>query len=195
MTFNGISWGYLDSEQTKPYAYTSQRILSMLHKVTANGGNLLLNIGPAPDGSVPADAVEPLTKVGKWLENHGEAVYGKHTRVTDWGRVANAVSSSTASADGKTFYVWNWVWPNDGEMAFGSATAPRRITLMDNGQEVEFEHRGSRILLKNLPKKSPDALNNVAVFTVEFDEAPEYHWAAYYPQLNGGRDFTGGRRL
>lgn len=60
MTFNGISWGYLDPDQAMPYSYTPQKIITMLNKCTANGGNLLLNIGPSADGSVPSEAIEPL---------------------------------------------------------------------------------------------------------------------------------------
>ena len=52
MTFNGISWGYVDSAQATPYSYNAQRIIKMLQTVTNGGGNLLLNVGPMPDGSV-----------------------------------------------------------------------------------------------------------------------------------------------
>lgn len=76
MTFNGISWGYVDTQQASAYAYNAQRILRMLNTCSNGCGNLLLNIGPAPDGSVPEDAVEPLTKVGQWLKRNGEAAYG-----------------------------------------------------------------------------------------------------------------------
>ena len=62
MTFNDISWGYVDEKQALPHAYTAQRILKMINKCAFGAGNLLLNIGPKPDGSVPADAVEPLTR-------------------------------------------------------------------------------------------------------------------------------------
>lgn len=71
MTFNGISWGYVDSKQAAPYSYSAQQILGMLHTCSANGGNLLLNIGPAPDGSVPPRRSGPLTQVGRWLEVNG----------------------------------------------------------------------------------------------------------------------------
>ena len=50
MTFNGISWGYVDSKQAIPYSYNAQRILKMLSTCASGGGNLLLNIGPMPRG-------------------------------------------------------------------------------------------------------------------------------------------------
>ncbi|MDR1542618.1 MAG: alpha-L-fucosidase, partial [Clostridiales bacterium] len=55
MTFNNMSWGYIDSVQAASYNYRAHDILRMLNKATQGGGNLLLNIGPAPDGSVPPD--------------------------------------------------------------------------------------------------------------------------------------------
>ena len=74
MTFNGLSWGYVDSEQAKPFSYSAQQIIKMINTCAANGGNLLLNIGPTPDGSVPEEAVEPLLKVGEWLKENGYEV-------------------------------------------------------------------------------------------------------------------------
>ncbi len=44
MTFNGISWGYIDEYQTVPYAYSAQRIATMLQTCCERGGNLLLNV-------------------------------------------------------------------------------------------------------------------------------------------------------
>ena len=68
-------------------------------------------------------------------------------------------------------------------------------TLLDTGEEVEFEHRGCRIMLKNLPERTPDTVNNIPVFKLEFDEKPEYHWGMYYPQVQGGQDWSRGGRL
>jgi alpha-L-fucosidase len=53
MTFNGLSWGYIDSKQAAPYSYNPQRILRMLATCSGGGGNLLLNIGPAPTDRFP----------------------------------------------------------------------------------------------------------------------------------------------
>ena len=44
MTFNGLSWGYLDSERVRGYNHTPQQIARMLYLVSKEGGNLLLNI-------------------------------------------------------------------------------------------------------------------------------------------------------
>jgi len=190
MTFNGISWGYVDSAQAAPYSYSAQQIIRMLNTVTSGGGNLLLNIGPQPDGSVPEEVVKPLTAVGSWLQANGEAVYGKKLKSEYRG---NGVSGS--SYDGQSVYIWNWIWPSSGEMGIGGyATKVKSITLLGSGAPVEFEQQGHRIILKNLPAKSPDQAAGIAVLKIDFTEKPEYHFGSYFPQLHGGMDYFGQNR-
>lgn len=191
MTFNGLSWGYVDPAQATPYAYNAQRILRMLNTCAAGGGNLLLNIGPKPDGSVPEDAVEPLTQVGRWLERNGEAAYGPVERCGERTRFGgNGLCG--ASKKGNTVYLWNWIWPQGGEMGLGGyPQPPRRVYLLDSGAPVAFEHKGQRIVLKNLPERSPDPVAGVGVIAMEFDREIDYHWASYYPQLHEGWDWAG----
>lgn len=189
MTFNGISWGYVDSEQAQPYSYNAQRILRMLNQVTADGGNLLLNIGPMADGSVPAEAVEPLTTVGKWLEENGEAVYGKKVRSPYF--YANRIS--TTSFDGSTVYFWNWIWPDHGEMVLaGFMSSVKSIRFVKDGTPIEFRQEGHRIILKNLPIDRPDQNAGVTVIALEFGAAPDFQYASYYPQLNRGSSYFEG---
>jgi len=192
MTFNGISWGYVDSAQAVPYSYNAQRIIKMLNTVTAGGGNLLLNVGPMPDGSVPAEVVEPLTTVGRWLAENGQAVYGKKPKSI----YSNASGVGGTSFDGKFVYLWNWIWPTGGEMALGGFTSPvTAVRLLKDGSPVQFEQRGHRILLKNLPVNPPDTNAGITVLQLEFDGAPEFHFASYFPQLHGGVDYAGDKKI
>ncbi len=193
MTFNGISWGYVDSRQAAAYSYNAQRILKMLNTCASGGGNLLLNIGPAPDGSVPADAVAPLTTVGQWLAENGKAAYGTLVKSKAWHEASfggNGVSG--ASSDGKTVYLWTWIWPVGGEMAVGGyLTPPRSVRLLKDGTALKFEHRGNRIVLRDLPRQCPDSHAGVAVIAMEFDKAPRYVFGSAYPQLHGGQSREG----
>jgi len=186
MTFNDISWGYVDSEQAKPYSYNAQRIVRMLNTATRSNGNLLLNIGPAPDGSVPTEAVEPLTQVGKWLKENGEAVYGGSRSKKHLHRL-DGVSLSHQSD--KTIYVHNLIWPTGGTMYFGGLVPNLKTArLVKDNIPLEFEQVGHRIILKNLPPKSPDSILGIAVIALDFEETPDYKRASYYPQLHGGED-------
>ncbi|MBO4353659.1 MAG: alpha-L-fucosidase [Clostridia bacterium] len=192
MTFNGISWGYIDSEQAKQYSYSAGQILKMIRRCSAEGGNLLLNIGPTPDGSVPEEAKAPLDAVGAWMKENGEAAYGRKYAIGGGEYGANNVSQSTVSADEKTVYIWNYSYPKNGKMIFGGyKTAPRRITILSSGKEVKFELEGERIKLYDLPEKCPDTHCGVTVFKMEFDEKPRYNFAPGYRQIHYGRDLKG----
>ena len=183
MTFNGISWGYVNSEYAASYSYTPSRILTMLNICVECGGNLRLNIGPKSDGSVPEEVVEPLTRVGAWLSENGESVYGV-PRVE--GRIGgNGVTYETQN--GNNIYLWNRIWCGKPEVGVGGyVVPPERITLLATGEELEFEALPHRLIIKNLPKDCPDKHAGVAVFKLEFKEKPQYIYASRYPQLHGG---------
>ena len=71
MTIND-TWGY------KPYDLnfkSSTTLIRMLTETASKGGNLLLNVGPKPDGSIPEALIERLEAMGKWMEINGEAIY------------------------------------------------------------------------------------------------------------------------
>ena len=181
MTFNDLSWGYIDSAQAAPYSYNAQRILRMLWRVTGSCGNLLLNIGPAPDGSVPAEAVEPLTQVGRWLADYGDAVYGR----VDPAAGEFSVRSTTRKKN--RVFVWNWIWPDNGEFTVGGYhTKLREARLLPSGESLPFTQDNARITVKGLPAHSPDPVCNVGVVELVFEEEPRQDRGSLFPQLHGG---------
>jgi alpha-L-fucosidase len=50
--------------------------IQLLVDIVVKGGNLLLNIGPAPDGTWPEGAYNLLDEIGRWMKTNGEAIYG-----------------------------------------------------------------------------------------------------------------------
>ena len=195
MTLTDLSWGYVDAEQAVPFMMTPKAIVRKLHLCTCGGGNFLLNVGPMPDGSIDKYTDETLTKVGDWLAVNGAAAYGRKFRT---GPVysANTLTAVSADIDCKTFYLWNWVWPKNGELMFGGyMDAPKRITYLATGEEIEFTHDGHRIFLKNLPKEVPDQLLGVTVLKMEFDEKPRHKFRSYYPQMWQGTDLSEGNHI
>ena len=181
MTWNDLSWGYVDSAQATPYGYNAQRILRMLWRVTASRGNLLLNIGPAPDGSVPVEAVEPLTEIGQWLAANGDAVYGQ----VDPAVGEFNIRSTTRKKN--HVFVWNWIWPDDGEFTLGGyQTKLLEARLLPTGESLPFEQNKARLTVKGLPARSPDPVCNVGVVELIFEEEPKHVFASLYPQLHGG---------
>ena len=167
MTFNG-SWGYFPSAPDSDW-HTSRDVVGMLQKVTAGGGNLLLNIGPAPDGSVPRQAVQRLLPVGRWLARHGEAVYGAVDRVE--GRL-EWMHYGAWTLKGKCAYFWTGRWPG-GEIAIGGLqTRVRSVTSLDTGSAVAFAQTKDRLRITGVPDRSPDRILGVAVLRIEFAAPP-----------------------
>jgi alpha-L-fucosidase len=72
MTINN-SWGY----QPKDTAWkTPFEIITLFADVVSNGGNLLLDIGPRADGTIPEQDVHVLKELGRWNAKHQEAIFG-----------------------------------------------------------------------------------------------------------------------
>jgi len=186
MTFNGISWGYVDSNQAINYSYTPQQIIKMLNYCTDNGGNLLLNVGPMPNGMLPNEVISPLTTVGKWLKENQKAVYGEKLSKP----ILRGNGITGASFDGKSVYLWNFIWPNNGQLTIGGYfEAPKQVTFLKNNQRIEFEYINQKIILKNLPSSSVDTIAGITVIEMTFDKTPKYIFASHYPQLNGGKEY------
>lgn len=78
------SWGYRVTDTT----YKSEEFLvKYLVQTAAKGANLLLNIGPRPDGTLPGESLQRLNAIGKWLNLYGETIYGttRGDTVPEWG--------------------------------------------------------------------------------------------------------------
>jgi len=167
MTFNG-SWGW---QPAPPEDWHSVRsVLSMLRQVTGEGGNLLLNIGPLPDGSVPPGAKERLTAVGKWLRINGEAAYGKADPVTG---LVEWMPTGNWTRKGKTAYYWCTRWPGK-ELAIGGVkTMLLKASFLADGKPIEFVQEKDRLILKGLPKNSPDKIASATVLKLEFAGMPK----------------------
>ncbi|WP_404423147.1 alpha-L-fucosidase [Nibricoccus sp. IMCC34717] len=69
------SYGYNRAERIDDYK-SSRELIFILIDLVSRGGNLLLDIGPAADGTIPPIMEERLLQIGEWLRANGEAIYG-----------------------------------------------------------------------------------------------------------------------
>jgi alpha-L-fucosidase len=98
MTMNN-SWGYLkrDSMYKTPY-----EVITIFADAIGMGGNLLLDIGPRADGTIPPEQVEILTELGKWTSKHEEAIFGTRAGLPQ----GHFYGPSTISKDSTTLYLF-----------------------------------------------------------------------------------------
>jgi len=176
MTFNG-DWGYAAHRPPEDWLPV-RKVLDMLRQVTLGGGNLLLNIGPGPDGSVPPEAVERLTAVGKWLARNGEAVYGKRDlppgKNLEWTCVGNWTRK------GNIAYFWCDRWPGSQITIACLKTKVKEVTLLASGRSVEFREDRERLILTGLPKKNPDRIAGITVLRLKCASTP-HQWLGMGP--------------
>ena len=79
------SWGY--DIKDKDYK-SAEDLIRYLVRTAGKGANLLLNIGPRPDGTLPEEALERLAAIGAWMDVYGETIYGTEAGCTgarEWG--------------------------------------------------------------------------------------------------------------
>ena len=70
-TMNGM-WGYKVADQNYK---SSAELIRLIARAAAKGSNLLLNIGPQPNGQLPATALDRLKDIGQWMRVNGESIY------------------------------------------------------------------------------------------------------------------------
>jgi alpha-L-fucosidase len=95
----GNSYGYNRNEQLNDYKSSNELILMLIDNVS-RGGNFLLDIGPAADGSIPVILQQRLIDMGDWLQVNGEAIYGTEA----WKKSAQWTDGWRSTKKGESFY-------------------------------------------------------------------------------------------
>lgn len=161
------SWGYHEYDHNYK---TINQLIFMLVNCVVHGGNLLLNIAPRPDGTVPTEQVQRLEAVGRWLEVNGESVYGV-TRLpmlyTSNGRITRK---------GRTLYLHCFYWAgsslaianlNDEVLGGGKVgSSVLKARLLATGEPVDARWEGTRLILDGMPQEALDSADTVIAVEV-----------------------------
>jgi alpha-L-fucosidase len=92
------SWGYVNNDEYRD----AKSLIGELVDVVSKNGNLLLNVGPKADGTIPDEAQKILLEMGAWLKTNGEAIYGSRPWLV-FGEGPTKVSSSALNTDKQEF--------------------------------------------------------------------------------------------
>jgi alpha-L-fucosidase len=67
------NWGYVKADTIYK---STEKLIGLLIDAVSKGGNLLLNVGPTPEGIIKTENLSRMTEIGNWLKTNSEAVYG-----------------------------------------------------------------------------------------------------------------------
>ena len=139
MTING-TWAYRPKDRDFKSADT---LIRDLIEVVSRGGNFLLDVGPQPDGRIQPEFAERLESVGKWVQAHGNAIYG-----STYGPIQGQNQYRTTSRGGFTYvFVMD---PAAAEIHLkGMPAGAMRARLLDSGRPLPLAStaQGLRIAL------------------------------------------------
>ena len=151
------SWGYIDNDTFK----SAEFVVHQLVDIVSKNGNLLLNLGPRSDGTIPEQVQQVLLDVGAWLSVNGEAIYGTRPwRVYGEGPTKAAagsfhdtdVQNFTAedfrfTTKGNVLYVIGLSWPSNQEAVIHAlartvgAESVKSVDLLGGGNKLQFEQQ------------------------------------------------------
>ncbi|MBD0822806.1 alpha-L-fucosidase [Aestuariibaculum marinum] len=166
MTMNN-SWGY----QPNDTKYKSlNQIIRIFVDCINMGGNLLLDIGPKADGTIPEEQVEILKGLGKWTNKHAAAIYGTRAGIP----FGHFNGYSALSKDKTILYLYVDNKPNGPLLIKGLKNKVNRAWVVGNGTKLKTDVVGKLywskvpgLLYIDLPEHVQD--ENVTVIALQLD--------------------------
>jgi alpha-L-fucosidase len=152
-TFSG-SWGYHRDENTWK---SNRKLLDLLITSVANGGNLLLNVGPTARGEFDNRAVTALDSLSLWMHANSKSIY--HCTFAPAEFKAPEGAKLTYNKDTKKLYVHLFEYPNTGYIILEGYKDKAKYAqfLHDNSEiQIDTEKSTGNTLVLKLPKKKPD---------------------------------------
>ncbi|HYD10101.1 MAG TPA: alpha-L-fucosidase [Acidimicrobiales bacterium] len=136
MTMNeSWSWNPDDTDLKSP-----RSLVHTLVEVAGRGGNLLLNISPKGDGSIPPEQVERLRHVGTWLARNGASIYDTTPGLEPWQHYG------PSTRKGDTVYVHLLARPYDSVTVRGvPVKRVASVTELSSGRALTWSKRTSII--------------------------------------------------
>jgi len=146
----GFSFGYNRVEGPKE-VIASDKLVALLVDIVSKNGNLLLNIGPRPDGSISEIQLDRLHALGRWLGVNGEGIFGTRPWVRAAAKSAEGVDLRFTKKD-NTLYAFLVNRPEGTTLTIPALRAARGaiISLM-GGERLEWSQSDGNLVVKTGP--------------------------------------------
>ncbi len=167
MTLND-NWGYLEPEDMN---YKSARqVIRYFVDCLSMGGKLLLDIGPAADGSIPATQQERLRELGDWVKKHNDAILGTGAGLP----LGHIHAPTTLSTQGNSLFIYLFDQPRDQIAIKGLRNTIKSISLVGDNTALSHQRIGGAawhnipgVLWIDIPQTGLD--ERCAVVRVDFE--------------------------
>lgn len=158
------SWGYqpTDVNYKSPY-----QLLRMFVDCISNGGNLLLDVGPRQDGTIPQEQVETLKYFGRWTTKHSEAIYGTRAGLNP----GHTIYPTAFSKDGKTLFVYLDGQPHQNIEIAGISGKIENIRMIGTSKKLKFNTDKTANINIEMPKSGYDS--SISVIAIDFKKEPQ----------------------
>lgn len=167
------NWGYHSADMEWK---TPSQLIDMIVRCAQNRGNLLANIGPRGDGSVPEASRALLTGVGQWLQSHEEAIFGTEDFDYDLREQGDKRGDwnfyGPLTAKGKNLY-WMLRRPCPEVVLGGVQCQVLGVERLDNGEALSFRQEGTRLAIQGIPEK--DKSGHWPVLRIRCDKEPRLY--------------------
>ncbi|MCO5950624.1 alpha-L-fucosidase [Mucilaginibacter flavidus] len=139
----GNSWSYVPGDKYK----SSQQIVQLLVKIVSRGGNLLMNIGPGPDGDWDPEAYNRLADIGKWIKINGEGIYASKA-IAPYSDGDIFFTQTNGGNNEYAFLLGNengLILPSIVSIKTGNARKVQQLTLLGVKQRLKWKQDGDVI--------------------------------------------------
>jgi alpha-L-fucosidase len=152
----GTSFGYNQNEPDDNLLTTKELIHSFVDIVSKNG-NLLINVGPMADGTIPEAQAERLEGLGKWLAANGDAIYDTRPWLTAEGTTTDGKSIRfTRKGDALFAIILDSAKSAEVSIESLSFAPDTSIMLLGHSKPLAWRQDGQRALI-SLPEGLPDS--------------------------------------
>ncbi|HEV3414995.1 MAG TPA: family 20 glycosylhydrolase [Puia sp.] len=159
----GNSWSYVPHDHYK----STTELIQLLVKIVSRGGNLLLNIGPSPDGDWDDTAYARLKEIGAWMAINGEAIYGTHP-IRPYASTNICLTQSKDSLSTFAFYLSDPANPDiilPAEISIDHFTpaAKSRVTLLGTRTKLKWREENKNMIITIPPTLQNKPIGQYAV--------------------------------